>query len=225
MEGDLPMMLTDATSTTLALLLILSICAALCAHDLVLVAQSDDAFLIKWGDSGEYEPADLHRLVGLDAFALGRKPGISLLDAKLNGTKPDWLVRELKRLVGCERVPLVTAQYDNGYWEESADGGEINTDKLGFAGAKNAGHYFKSGKGLTLAGRAEFKRISGQRLEIVPQADSFTFKPNGALEVQVLRRGKPLADAEWKSPMARRMGKMPRNIRPVRTESRRCRFA
>lgn len=192
-EGALPMMSIDVKMITLLLLMTLSVCAPLCAHDLVLVALDENTL---FGDPGEYEPADLHRLVELNAFALGSEPGISLLDAKLEWKESDWLVRDLKRLMGSERVALVSGQYDSGYWVESGDGREVNMDNFDFPGAKNGGHYFKFGNGLTLAGGAEFKRLIGHRLEIVPQADPFTLKPNGGLAVQVLRRGKPLADAE-----------------------------
>ena len=59
----------------------------------------------------------------------------------------------------------------------------------------NAGYFFKFGNGLFPAGKDDYKRIVGHRLEIVPQADPFAAKPGDKLPVRVLWEGKPLADA------------------------------
>ncbi|HEY0789964.1 MAG TPA: hypothetical protein VGD78_02760 [Chthoniobacterales bacterium] len=52
------------------------------AHDLVLVPQGETGVAIRFGHPGEYEPADLPRLIKLDAYAGGEDKPVSLLEVK-----------------------------------------------------------------------------------------------------------------------------------------------
>jgi uncharacterized GH25 family protein len=60
-------------------------------------------------------------------------------------------------------------------------------------GRERYGRYLKALIQAGGRGDATWKRVLGQRLEIVPLADPFALKPGGALPVRVLFGGKPLA--------------------------------
>jgi hypothetical protein len=68
------------------------------AHDLVLLPSGKNDLLIRFGHPGEYEPADLPRLVKLDAYAGGEDKPVSLLEIKPVETGVDWLEERLGQL-------------------------------------------------------------------------------------------------------------------------------
>ena len=165
------------------------------AHDLVLLPQGDGAVVIRFGHPGEYEPADLPRLVRLDAYPEGQARAVSLLEAKPMRTGVDWLEENLSQCTGGHAVGMVTGEYDNGYWISVAPGKYFNTSRVVLPAGKDAGHYLKFGKGLFPAVGEDFNRVVGQQLEIIPQRDPFKVKPGEKLPVKVIFEGKPLAGA------------------------------
>jgi len=163
------------------------------AHDLVLVPSGKDDILIRFGHPGEYEPADLPRLVKLDAYAGGENKAVSLLEVKPVKMGTDWLEEHLGQPFGGEPLMMVAGQYDNGYWISVTPEKYFNTSRAVLPEGKDAGHYLKFGKGLFPAIGENFNRVVGQELEIIPQSDPFKLKPGEKLAVKVLFGDKPLA--------------------------------
>jgi uncharacterized GH25 family protein len=180
--------------TTLAILQLSLICSvSSLAHDLVLLPSGTDDLVIRFGHPGEYEPADLHRIFELNAFVEGQNTPISLLDLTPVKAESDWLDRNIKQSIG-GKVTMVTGRYDNGYWTSVSKDKFFNTSKDLLPNGLESGHYLKFAKGLFPAIGSGYRRETGQVLEIIPQTDPFAVRPGGTLPVQVLFRGKPLAD-------------------------------
>ncbi len=178
--------------TQLSLLFTLVAFASAGAHDLVLLLRSPGELVIKFGHPGEYEPADLHKLLELNAYPVGSEKPVSLLAEKPQHDDANWKLTAL----GGKPVGMVTGQYDNGYWVGISEDTYYNTSKLYLPEGKHSGEFFKFGKGLSPAVGNDYKRHVGQRLEIVPQSDPFSAKPGDKLAVQILWRGKPLPGAK-----------------------------
>jgi nickel transport protein len=161
------------------------------AHDVVLLLRSPDALTIKFGHPGEYEPADLNKLIELKAYAAGSGKGVSLLDDKPKKAGMNWKLPGLEKLAGGP-VALVTAQYDNGYWVGVSKDKFYNTSKLHIPKGQHAGYFFKFSKGFSSACKDDYKLRAGHRLEIIPQSNPMEAKPGDKLAVKVLWEGAPL---------------------------------
>ncbi|MBV9106671.1 MAG: DUF4198 domain-containing protein [Verrucomicrobia bacterium] len=174
-------------------LFIMGVTSPVGAHDLVLLPTGKDGLLIRFGHPGEYEPADLPRLVKLDAYTEDADKAISLLELKPAKMGLDWLEERIGQLIDGEPPMMVTGQYDNGYWISVKPEKYFNTSRAILPEGKDAGHYLKFAKGLFPAIGEKFNRVAGQQLEIIPQNDPFKLKPGEKLAVKVLFGNKPLA--------------------------------
>lgn len=94
-----------------------------------------------------------------------------------------------------EKMGLVTAMYDNGFWSQKADGEWENKPKTEVEGAKQGGHYMKYATTI-LNADAKAGQVTGMPLEIVPLTNPLTLKQGDTLPVQVYADGKPVADVE-----------------------------
>jgi nickel transport protein len=93
------------------------------------------------------------------------------------------------------RAPaLVTARYDNGFWVETRQGSYRNSSRLVYPDAKERLWSIKFGKTVTAPG-APWDKIVGHESEIVPLSDPADVAPGNTLQILVLFRGTPLADA------------------------------
>jgi nickel transport protein len=167
------------------------------AHDLVLIPAGNGHELnlrIKFGHAQEWEPPEIHRLYYLSAFP-----------PQTNGGEISWLsglavdgVDLLAKAGSSSPAPsgtwVIAGSYDNGFWVH-ADGGILfNTDNMEYPSATNSGHYIKYAKALIFHGSlsADYKRVIGSRVELVPVSDPFSIKVGQFLPIQALYEGKPL---------------------------------
>ncbi|MBV9488992.1 MAG: DUF4198 domain-containing protein [Verrucomicrobia bacterium] len=165
------------------------------AHDLVILPQGEQDVAIRFGHPGEYEPADLARLLRLDAYAQGAPEAVSLLEQKPVRRGVDWVEENCTQFTGGQRLAMIAGEYDNGYWIAVTPKRYFNTSRAVLPEGKDAGHYLKFAKGLFPAVGANFDRVVGQQLEIIPRTDPFKVRPGEKLAVKVVFEGKPLKGA------------------------------
>jgi uncharacterized GH25 family protein len=147
------------------------------AHSVWIQPDKAGRLMIENGDAGEpSDPYDPARITKAYAFDKSGKPVAAEVDRfeKSAAVKP------------AAGAALVAALFDNKYWAKGADNKWSNGPKGTVANPTIAGPSYKMPK-TYLAPMASFAMPLGLDLEIVPQADTLT--------VQVLLKGKPLADA------------------------------
>lgn len=178
--------------TTKILITLLLPIGSLLAHDIALFPKMDGNSVIvvaKYGHPGDYQAAALQKMLELDAYAPdGRK--ISMVkEMKLEGSSI------IATLEGAGSGTWVMAtRYDNGFYVKTAEGRMIATTKMEYPAATTSTHNFKFGKALIVSGKpgAQFSRVVGHRLELIPKVDPFTLKPGDKLPVEVRFEGRPL---------------------------------
>ncbi len=162
------------------------------SHDITLFPQVNGRSVRiagKYGHPGDYSAAVAAKLIELDAISP-------------SGQKSPWVSRvklEDGVLVASEDqlspgTWVFSARYDNGYYVKDAAGRFINTSKQEVPKVTQSMHIVKYAKSIVAVDTpsGSYKRASGLRLELVPQADPFTLKTGQDLPVQVLFNGKPL---------------------------------
>lgn len=155
------------------------------AHSVWIEPDKTGKLMIENGDAGEpSDPYDPARITRAYAFDKDGKPVAAEVDRfeKAAAVKP------------AAGAALVAAMFDNKYWAKGPDNKWNNGPKGTVANPTIAGPSFKMPKAY-LAPTSGFAKPIGFDLEIVPQADPATLKAGDKLVVQVLLKGKPLADA------------------------------
>jgi nickel transport protein len=155
------------------------------AHSVWIQPDKTGRLMIENGDAGEpSDPYDPARITRAWAFGKDGKPVTAEVDRfeKAAAVKP------------AAGAALVAALFDNKYWAKGPDNKWSNGPKGTVANPTIAGPSYKMPK-TYLAPMAGFATPLGLDLEIVPQADPASLKPGDRLTVQVLLKGRPLADA------------------------------
>lgn len=154
------------------------------AHSVWIEPDKAGKLMINNGDPGELDTYDPARVTKAWAFDAAGKPVAAAIERmeKTAAVKPG------------AGAALVAALFDNKYWAKGQDGKWNNGPKGTVANPTIAGPSYKMPK-TYLAPMANFATPLGLDLEIVPQADPATLKAGDSLTVQVLLKGKPLADA------------------------------
>lgn len=171
---------------TLALALGLALAAGTAtAHSVWIEPNKDGKLMIENGDPGEpsdaYDPQRVTRAWAFDKDGKAIPVEVERFE-KAAAVKP------------AAGAALVAALFDNKYWAKGQDGKWNNGPKGTVSNPTIAGPSTKMPK-TYLAPVATFAKPLGLDLEIIPQADPATLKAGDKLTVQVLLRGKPLADA------------------------------
>lgn len=167
------------------------------AHDIVIVPERSGAF-VRYGHAQDWQPLEKAKLLELQVFSGDAAP-----QERAATLKPKALGFVMPAERGLAGQPLLlAARYDNGLWAREAQVGSVkpkahNTSRLMMPSAATVTNNLKFAKGLagTAADTTVYKRTLGHLLELVPQSNPLALKRGEPLEVLVLFRGKPLANA------------------------------
>ncbi|WP_341898081.1 DUF4198 domain-containing protein [Ferrovibrio terrae] len=154
------------------------------AHSVWIEPDQAGKLMIQNGDPGDldsYDPARVTKAWAFDKDGKAVAAEVERLE-KAAAVKP------------AGGAALVAAFFDNKYWAKGQDGKWNNGPKGTVSNPTIAGPSYKMPK-TYLAPVASFAKPLGLDLEIVPQADPASLKAGDKLTVQILLKGKPLADA------------------------------
>jgi uncharacterized GH25 family protein len=111
------------------------------------------------------------------------------LESGVKETKGGYVPLEIAK-----GTAIVTVNFDNGYWCKDADGKWHNLPKTKVENAKQGSRYVKNGLAI-LDHFDVLPETFDIPLVILPQRDPLKLKSGDALRIQVMFKGKPLADA------------------------------
>lgn len=172
------------------------------AHSVWIEPDDTGRLMINNGDPGDLDSYDPARIT--KAWAQDK-------DGKALATEVDRMEKSAAIKAG-GTAAMVAAMFDNKYWAKGADNKWSNGPKGTVANPTIAGPSYKMPK-TYLAPMASFATPLGLDLEIVPQADPATLKAGERLTVQVLLKGRPLADASLVSDIFVHHDKKPEKIK------------
>ncbi|MEZ5882072.1 MAG: DUF4198 domain-containing protein [Nitratireductor sp.] len=142
---------------------------------------SDLAVVYGHGSSDEgYDPAKLTSLRLLD------ERGAQLPVQRMDGNDHVTFAK-------VDGAAVAVSTLDNGFWSKGADGKWVNKSKDEVEDATEGGRYLKYSVTI-LDHLHDTPKPHGLGFEIVPLADPSVMKAGDTLDVQVLLRGKPVAD-------------------------------
>jgi len=163
------------------------------------VASAHDIWITLTGPAGERRavvnyghPYDRPPTVAdkiIDIFAISKNKQESLIKGLTTAQDGQWFVVETQPFRD-DGHTLLAVRYDNGYWIKTPDGYRNATNRE-VPDALETLWSVKFGKALTGAG-AQWDKVLGHELEIVPLSDPLAVKPGQTLRLRVLFRGKPL---------------------------------
>src|SRR5262245_12310412 len=192
--------------------LLLILTRSLCAHDFWIQPETfspalnrpvavrlfvGDGFVVESERAFEKKPTTrLHLLDAEKATDLlpqgreGRTPFVQVTFARAG---QHWIVLERER----KAIRLEADKFNEYLAEEGLDRileqrRLLKEDRK--PGRERYSRYLKSLVQVGEKGDGAWKKLAGQRLEIVPLADPYALKPGAALKVKVLFEGKPLAN-------------------------------
>ena len=153
------------------------------AHD-VWLERGDRMYTLVYGHVGEPEPCESDKVKSIRAFFRSGK-FLSQSPERVNGNVV---------LTPASDVTMVAIEYDNGYWSRTEGIEWENQSKRYFENVQESSHSIKFNKNL-LAWTDQAKEPVGMMFEVVPMANPLALDAEQRLNLQVLLRGRPLADA------------------------------
>jgi uncharacterized GH25 family protein len=122
--------------------------------------------------------------------------GVAAYDAKGAAVRTGLTQTDYLMLVDTKEQPIVvTGALDNGLWTTRADGSEANKGKSEVPDARSSGHYFKYAVHLLGDLDAPVGALPDQVLQITPVGTKLPRRKGEPMQLRVLFRGKPLANA------------------------------
>lgn len=153
------------------------------AHDVWLEPKHGD-FELVYGHVGELETLEPEKVRVIRAYSANGKE----LSVDTHSDKDSMKVKP------ASNPGMITVNYDNGFWTKVGPSSWENNSKRHFPNYFEASHSLKFNKNL-MAWSSDFSQPVGQRFEIVPLASPLKADKGDSVKLQVLYKGKPLADA------------------------------
>lgn len=165
------------------------------AHDIWLTTEASlkgARVVVNHGHPGDRIPPEADKVIELDAAtAAGKTALVGMLKPGASSGFP-----VLTAMAPQPTAPtLYAARYDNGFWVKLPDGTYRNTNKRWASAATDSLWSMKFAKLITGA-KAPWSTVVGHELELVPLTDPVATEPGESLQIRVLFRGAPLADAK-----------------------------
>lgn len=154
------------------------------AHGVWLDERTDEATVVygHGGTDDAYSPAKFTFVKGYDKDGNVKAIEKKATDKNVSLTIP-------------EGVTYLGFVLDNGYWTKKKDGKWENKPKTEVKDAVKGGHYIKNAIAV-VSEEATVKPVEGLDLQIIPLENPLKKKAGDTLGIQVIFKGKPLANAE-----------------------------
>ncbi len=167
----------------LGVAMVLLMCGLALAHDVWFI-KGDGAFVLAYGHGNELEKYDTKKVKEIKALSKnGEAVAIKIVEG-------DGEIKVIPSDASKE-LAILTASFDNGYWVKTPEGWK-NLSKVEYGKpVEDSSHPLKYTKLILSWSESTFKPV-GLEFEIVPLSQPSKGKD---LEVQVLYKGKPLAEA------------------------------